>query len=312
MQLKGSKMGYKSGFIGVFGRANVGKSTLVNRLTGEKVSIVTDKPQTTRDSILGIKYEDGIELLLLDTPGFNEGGGALHFHMKRELLGALESSDLALVLITPPKISDVDKKIINSVVSRKIKVVGVINKIDVRRDKSALLPLIEEFITLGVEEVIPVSALTGDGIEDLLKMIRSRIPEGNKQFDGSIYTNRPTRFLVTELIREQLFSHLKQELPYGTAVTIDTFNTGEDVTDIAATIHVEKENHKRMVIGRGGIMLKTVGTISRREIKRLLGRPCRLELFVKISEGWTSNQRKVNEFLGTLGTDIIVNGGRSQ
>ncbi|OGQ36267.1 MAG: GTPase Era [Deltaproteobacteria bacterium RIFCSPHIGHO2_12_FULL_43_9] len=296
-------MSYKSGFIGVFGRPNVGKSTLVNRLVGEKVSIVSRKPQTTRDAILGMRYEEtpecGVEWLILDTPGFEQGGGAVHAHMKREVLGAIESCDLALLLFTPPDISDADKRIIETIVSRKIRVVGVINKIDVRSDKSPLLPMIAELTRLGIEIVVPVSALTGDGIDDLTRVIREGIPEGNKQYDGSIYTDRPVRFLVCELIREQLFSHLEQELPYGIAVTIDSFSTGDDgVTDISATIHVEKENHKKIVIGRGGIMLKTVGTKSRKEIRTLLGNPCRLQLFVKISEGWTRSQRKVSEFLG--------------
>lgn len=296
-------MGYRSGFIGIFGRPNVGKSTLVNRLVGEKVSIVSPKPQTTRDSVLGIKYEevdeDGSEWLILDTPGFEQWSGALHQHMRREFVGALESCDLALLLITPPEISVVDKRVVESVISRKIPTIGVINKIDVRRDKGIILPLIEELVRLGITEVVPISALSGDGVENLSSVIRSKIPEGSKQFDGSLYTNRSIRYLVTELIREQLFLHLNQELPYGVAVTMDSFDSGEVVTDIAATIHVEKANHKKIVIGRGGIMLKTVGTKSRREIKALLGRPCRLQLFVKVSDGWSMSQRKVSEFLGT-------------
>lgn len=299
-------MGYKSGFIGVFGRPNVGKSTLVNRLVGEKVSIVSNKPQTTRDSILGLKYEDDVEWLILDTPGFEQSGGALHSHMKREVVGALESCDLALILFTPPKISDEDKRVIESVVARKIPVIGVINKIDLRSDKSALLPMISQISEHGVETIVPISAFNGEGVENLVNVIREKIPEGNKQFDGSIYTNRSVRYLVCELIREQLFAHLNEELPYGTAVTIDSFDTGEDVTDIAATIHIEKEKHKKIVIGRGGIMLKTVGTKSRKEIKGLLGRPCRLQLFVRVTEEWSKNQRKTSELMRSELENIIL------
>src|SRR3990167_977393 len=173
-------MGYKSGYIGVFGRPNVGKSTLLNRLIGEKVSIVSKKPHTTRDAILGIRFEPEAELLFLDTPGFDKTSGPLHQLMRGEFQGAVDSAQIALVLVTPPLINSMDRIVIEHIKQRSIPTIIVINKIDRQRDKRLLLPLIEELSQFGAQEVVPVSALRGEGINKLIEMIQKYLPEGEK------------------------------------------------------------------------------------------------------------------------------------
>ena len=290
-------MSYKSGYIGVFGRPNVGKSTLLNGVIGEKVSIVSAKPQTTRDAILGIRYEEDAEFLFLDTPGFERTGGPLHFHMKGELVGAFEQADVAVMMVTPPGIKSEDKMVISEIKKRKVPMIGVINKIDLRSDKGQLLPLIEELIKLGFGEVIPISALKKDGLDILIKAIKSKLPEGEKQWVEDSYTDRSTNFLVSELVREQIFEQLRQELPYGSTVTIDSFEKREEQTHIMATIHVNKASHKGIVLGKRGVRIKEIGTKARKEILKIVPGRVHLELFVRVTEGWTRKQGKVTELL---------------
>jgi GTP-binding protein Era len=294
---EGNPPDFVSGFVSILGRPNAGKSTLLNALVGAKVAIVSPKPQTTRLSVQAVLHLDHAQIVFLDTPGIHEGGMALHKRMRSAVREALEQRDLLLYLVdaTLP-FTEEDEKATALVTGHPTPVFLVLNKIDKLRDKSALLPLIDRYRSLAeFREIVPVSGLTAEGLDTLLPAIVSMLPPGPRYFPPGFITDQPERYLAAELIREQVLTLARQEVPHAVAVFVDRWEERKDLVRIAATVVVDREGQKRIVIGSGGSMLKRVGAGARRAIERLLGRRVFLELFVKVRSGWRENADFLNE-----------------
>lgn len=288
---------FKSGFISILGRPNVGKSTLFNRILGEKIAIVTEKPQTTRNRILGIKNVEGAQLIFLDTPGLHEGGTELNKRMVKTALSTGRDSDVLLFLTeanSPPL--EEDRQMLEHLKASKGIPFLVINKIDLVK-KETLLPLMDQYQKLfPFEKIIPLSALQGDGIEILIEEIVRVLPEAPPYFPEDMVTDQTERFLVSEIIREKVIQNSYQEIPYATAVIIESFkeSTEKNLVVIQATIYVEKESQKKILIGKGGQKLKKIGELSRKEIEAFLGKKVFLELWVKVEKNWTRNPKALD------------------
>lgn len=286
---------FKSGFVAVVGRPNVGKSSLLNRILDEKISIITPKPQTTRDRILGIHTDEGCQIVFLDTPGIHTSEKNLNRCMVDKALSALFDSDLALVMAEPQDTPGSLSEVFEHIKDMRKKAVFVLNKSDLINEEAAVRKTEE----LGSEPFIvrrrAVSCLTGAGIEVLMDDIRGMLPEGPPFFDEDMITDASERFLCAELIREKVFLLAQKEIPYSTAVEIERFSEGE-ITGISAVIHVERPSQKAIVIGRGGSMLKKIGTQARLDMERLLGRKVFLELFVRVTDDWTKNPNELRRF----------------
>jgi GTP-binding protein Era len=290
---------FKSGFIGIIGRPNAGKSTLFNAIVGDKISIITDKPQTTRNKITGIKNYPDAQLIFLDTPGMHKPKTPLNRAMVQTTRETISSVDVLLMLVEAN--SDVhphDLFLIESLVQTRVPVILVINKIDLF-DKKYLLPLIDKFRVLyHFEEIFPISALKGEGITDLLDVVKKILPEGPQYYPDDIQTDVTERFIASEFIREKITLFTKQEIPYSTAVQVDLFKEDEakNLIHITATINVEKESQKAIMIGKKGAMLKRIGTEARQEMEKLFGAKIFLELFVKVRKEWTNSDKILQEF----------------
>lgn len=293
-----TKGNLRSGFISIIGRPNVGKSTLLNAVVGGKIAAVSEKPNTTRNRIVGVKNLPDAQLIFLDTPGIHKAKGELGKVMVETAMGAIGEADVILMMIEVKEpFGKGDLFIIDSIAQTAIL---VINKIDTVR-KSEILEIISESQKFEGKfiEVIPVSALSGDGIDDLLNTIKNYLPEGPKYFPDSMITDRPERFLVAELIREKIFNLMREEIPYKTAVVVEEFEDApkeENFVRISAVIYVERDTHKGIIIGERGKMLKQVGTLARVDIERILGAKVYLQLWVKVKEKWTENTNLVREF----------------
>lgn len=292
-----TKENFRSGFISIIGRPNVGKSTLFNVMVGEKIAAVSQKPNTTRNRIAGVKNLPGAQLIFLDTPGIHKARGELGKAMVQTAVSAIGESDVILMMIEVDEpFGKGDRFIIESLPKPAIL---VINKIDtVRKDK--ILEIIAESQKFEGKflEVIPVSALKADGIDDLINTIVTYLPLGPKYFPDDMITDQPERFLAAELIREKIFNLTHEEIPYKTAVVIEGF---QDVPEkklvrISAVIYVERQNHKGIIIGEKGRMLKEIGTLARIDIERILGTKVFLELWVKVKERWTERANLIREF----------------
>jgi GTP-binding protein Era len=297
-------MTFHAGFCAILGRPNVGKSTLMNRLLGQKLAAVTPKPQTTRNRILGVKNRPEAQIVYVDTPGIHQAKSSLNKYMVKEALSAAGECDVLLLLVEAPRISaarlaesfdpgETGRSIIETLAGiKKPRVLGV-NKVDLLSDKAALLPLIDGYAKLlPWDDIVPISAAGGDGVDALEAAVARRLPEGQALFPEEMVTDRAERFLAAELVREQAFLLLEDELPYAVAVTIERWAeraTQKDVV-IDATIHVERDSQKRIVVGEGGRMVKAIGTKARAEITNLLGVPAHLKLFVKVDPEWTRTQ----------------------
>ena len=293
---------FKAGYVAIVGRPNVGKSTLLNRLLGQKVSIVSPRPQTTRNRILGVKSLPGAQIVFLDTPGIHRSEQRFNRAMVRAALRTLEEADLILWMVDAeaPETPD-DLLILEELGRAKPPSYLLINKVD-RVAKDLLLPIIDRFRGRHpFREIVPISATAGDNVDRLEALLVRDLPAGHPFFPEDQVTDRPERFLIAELIREQVFHLLHQELPYAVAVTVDRVREreGTDLTDVGATIYVEKDSQKGIVIGAGGQMLKKVGQRSRPEIEALLGRRVNLQLWVKVREAWRRDERALRE-LGYL------------
>lgn len=290
-------MEFRSGFISIVGRPNAGKSTLLNGILGEKISIVSPKPQTTRNIIRGIKNLEGCQMVFIDTPGIHKGKGLLNEFMVREATSALRDVDAIVYLVEADrKISEDDRLIISSLKGAACPIVLGINKID-KIDRREILPLIAEYSALlPFKEVVPISALTGDGVNLLVDILSALLPEGPKYFPEDVLTDVPERFIAAEIIREKVFRFTKEEVPYSVAVVIEKFHEKKEIISISATINVERESQKGIVIGKGGSMLKRIGTAAREDIERLLGSKVFLELFVKVQQEWTKKPGALKEF----------------
>ena len=290
---------FKSGFIGIIGRPNAGKSTLFNTIVGDKISIITDKPQTTRNKITGIKNYPDAQLVFLDTPGMHKPKTPLNRAMVETTRETIGSVDVLLMLIEAnPRVHPQDLFLIEALAPVQSPVILVINKIDLI-EKKYLLPLIDQFrILYDFQEIFPVSALKGEGIEALLEAVKAMLPEGPRYYPDDIQTDATERFIAAEFIREKITLLTKQEVPYSTAVTIDVFKEDEEknLIRISATIHVEKDSQKAIMIGKRGAMLKKIGTQARMDMENLFGARVYLELFVKVRKEWTTSDKMLQEF----------------
>lgn len=292
---------FKSGFIAILGRPNVGKSTFFNAVCGEKISIVANKPQTTRNRITGIKNVPDAQLIFLDTPGMHKAKSPLNRAMVQAAHDTIGDADVLLMMIEAhPAISEQDLFLIESLKQAQVKVPVflAINKID-RIEKPLLLPLMDRCSKLyNYAGIFPLSALKGDGLDELLTNLKDALPEGHQLFPDDIITDATERFIAGEFIREQIMLLTSQEIPYASAVTIDAFKEDEEknLIRISATINVEKESQKAIMIGKKGAMLKKIGTQARLAMENLFGAKVFLELFVRVKKDWSSSDRLLREF----------------
>ena len=292
---------YRSGFVGLSGRPNVGKSTLMNRVVGQKIAIMSDKPQTTRNKIQGICTSDEQQIVFVDTPGIHKPKNDLDQYMDQSSFTTFGQVDCVLFLTEPEKIGPGDRYIAEMLEKITAPVFLVINKIDLVHPDD-LLDIINSFQQIGkFAEIIPISATQGNNIEDLLATINKYLPVGPKMFDEDQITDRPEYFVVGELIREQILHLTQDEIPHSTAVIVEQMNQRVNgKLQIDATIYVERSTQKPIVIGRGGAMLKQIGINSRREIEELLGEKINLKLWVKVQKNW----RKDSLFLSRVGYNL--------
>ena len=284
------------GYVALIGKPNTGKSTLMNSLVGEKLSITAHRPQTTRHQILGIKTSEEYQCIFVDTPGIHDNRKkAIHRYMNRAATSMLEDSDLICVLIDVNDYTHDDEKILQRV-SQYRNVLVVLNKID-QSGREAALPIMQKVVKQGPDfESIPVSALSGDNLDRLLEIIISRLPPGLPQFPADQLTDKSMRFISAEIIREKLFRVLKQELPYSITVSIDHYIEEEDITRISATIWVERKSQKAIVIGKNGSQLKKTGSLARSDIERLIGVRVYLQLWVKVRADWADDEQSLASF----------------
>lgn len=291
---------FKSGFVSVIGRSNVGKSTLLNRVLGEKLTIISDKPQTTRNKIQLIYTDENMQAIFLDTPGIQTPKNKLGDYMLKVSMSTLNEVDVITYIVdTTEEIGKLDSEIIEKLRLVNTKIILLINKIDkIASDK--VNELVEMYTKVGIfEQIIPISALNGDNVEGYLTSLRNTLPEGPMYYDKDSVTDQPIRQIVQELIREKALINLSDELPHGIAITIEKFKERQDknLIDIDATIIVEKKSHKGMVIGKKGSMIKKIGTDARIDIEQLLDTKVNLKLWVKIDEEWR-NKDSILRYLG--------------
>jgi len=287
---------FKSGFVAVVGRPNAGKSTLVNNLVGQKVAIVTSRPQTTRNRIQGIVNRPNAQVVLIDTPGLHRPDSALGRQMMGEVNAALDAVDvLTLILDVSEDVGKGDRHAIERAARFEGARFLLLNKVD-RIPKDSLLPIIERVGKLAdFAEIIPISALTGDGVDRVLEKFIEYLPAGEPHFPPDQYTDQPERFLAAELIREKAMAGTFHEVPHAVAVLVDSFEETDRLIRIRATIYVEREGQKGILIGRAGASLKKIGTAARKELEEILGTKIFLELFVKVLRDWRDNPQLVRQ-----------------
>jgi len=294
----------KSGFVTIVGRPNAGKSTLLNALVGQKIAIVTYKPQTTRNRVQGIvnlppaKGRPKAQIVLIDTPGVHRAENRLGRQMMQELRAALEGCDLILHIVDASRrFGDEERFAIDLVKKSQTTAILLLNKIDAVREKDRLLPMIDEWRQrYDYREIIPISALKKKGLDELLDAVVRNLKDGPAYFPADQVTDQPLRFLVAEIIREHVLLNTGEEVPYAATVVIERYEEGNRLDRIAAVIFIERDGQKAIVIGRGGSMLKKIGTAARLEIERMVGKKVFLELFVKVRPGW----RESSDFIEGL------------
>ena len=281
------------GYIAIIGRPNVGKSTLLNYILGMKLSITSRKPQTTRHQILGLKTTGNVQAIYVDTPGIHQRRGtAINKYMNRAATSVLNDVDVIVFVVQAKKWTDEDQAIVEKLKSVSCPVVLVVNKMDKLEDKKQLLPLIQELSShYDFTEIIPVSALNGDNVEMLEQKIAPLLPENEHFYPDDQVTDRSTRFLAGEIIREKLIRELGQELPYTSTVDIDKFVEEKDIVHIHATIYVESAGQKAIIIGKKGSRLKSIGSKAREDISKMIDNKVYLNLWVKVREGWSNDER---------------------
>jgi GTP-binding protein Era len=287
---------FKSGFVAILGRPNAGKSTLLNALVGRKVAIVSPRPQTTRNRIQGILNRDDAQIVLVDTPGIHKPATALGRQMMHEVGQALEGIDvLCLIVDATAKFGAGDRFALDVVKKFEGATFLLLNKID-RIEKPKLLPLMDSYNQQhAFAGIIPISALSGDGLALLTAKLVEHLPEGEPYFPPDQYTDQPERFLAAEIVREKVLHATREEVPHAVAVLVDSFDETGKLIHILATIYVERDGQKGIVIGKGGEMLKTIGTAARKELETILGAKIFLELFVKVQPNWRDNGRIVRQ-----------------
>lgn len=289
---------FRSGYVAIVGRPNVGKSTLLNNILGEKVSIVTSKPQTTRRRITGIKTLEDCQIIFIDTPGIHKPLHKLGEFMVHEAIDALKDVDLVLLLVEPKEPGRGDRFIIDLIKKSEKRCILIINKIDLIR-KAELLPLIESFSRVhSFDAIIPISALNKEDGKIVIKEISKRLPEGPKYYPDDVITDQYERFIASEIIREKIMDMTEEEVPHAVAVEIAKWQEDNDRISISANILVEREGQKGIIIGKGGIRLKEIGRDARLEIEKLTGKKVFMELWVKVKRKWRSNEMLLKELYG--------------
>ena len=289
---------FRSGFVAIIGRPNVGKSTLLNRIVGQKIAITSPKPQTTRNRILGIQNLDHAQVIYVDTPGIHEARSPLNRYMVDQARSACLDVDVVLWLVEADRPVDSDPMIPRLLEQGDRPVLLVINKIDVI-PRERLLPMIDSYRQIcPFASIIPVSALQGDGVDQLIHEIPALLPEGPRYYPEDQLTDVPERFIVAEMIREQILMRTRDEVPYGVAVQVERFqeNQVKNMVGISAVINVERDSQKRILVGKGGVMIRQIGQSARKEIERFLGVKVHLELFVRVQKNWTTSERMMKEF----------------
>lgn len=289
---------FRSGFVSIIGRPNVGKSTLLNRILGEKIVITSDKPQTTRNRIQGIHNVPGAQIVFIDTPGIHQARSRLNKYMVDVALSSIREVDLVLFLVEAnQKPGEQEQEIIDVLAGTAAPVFLVINKVDTTEKGSVLERIAAYKDRYPFREIVPVSAQTGDGVDHLVALVRDVLPEGPVYFPDDILTDVPERFIAAEIIREKVFRLTRDEIPYATAVEVDSFKEREDggLVSIAATITVERDSQKGIIIGKKGAMLKKIGSAARVEIEHLLNTKVFLELFVRVRKDWSEDARMLKE-----------------
>jgi len=299
---------FRSGFVTVVGRPNVGKSTLVNRLVGQKVAIVSDKPQTTRNRILAVVNREGAQLVLFDTPGIHKPEHEMNRRMVDTAVRSIGQGDVVLWVNEVTEAPGPSDAYIERLLAKSGRpVVLALNKID-RVPRPKILPALDTWSRVGrFADIVPISAKEGDNVDRLEQVLVSHLPEGQPLYPDDFLTDLPERFFVAEMVRERILHHTRQEIPYVTGVVLDSFKEEQGLVRIEATILVERDNQKGILIGRGGSMLKTVGSEARQQIEAFLGTKVYLGLFVKVRERWRENealldQMGLGESGGRLGT----------
>jgi GTPase len=307
----------RAGTIAIVGRSNVGKSTLLNQILGERLAIVSPLPQTTRDALLGVVRREGAELAFLDTPGIHKPKTELGSRMNSSALSAVETADVVVFVAdatsgareaqrkskrsdTVPPLHELvpeDAQLLQSMPRLgQVPAILALNKVDLVRDKGLLLPLLQSYLdAVPFRTLVPLSALENDGVDRLLDEIAGLLPEGEAAYPEDTLTDKPSSFFAREYVREQVLLSLKGEIPHAVAVTIDTFDEGSDKLRIAATIHVEKVGQRKIIVGTGGTVIKALRLAAERRLARLLGRKTRLELFVRVTPRWKDAPRMLAE-----------------
>lgn len=296
------KNGFRSGFIAVVGRPNVGKSTLVNKLVGQKVSITSPRPQTTRSPIRGVRNGPGYQAIFVDTPGSQKPRDTLRARMQEQVLDSLSESDTILFLLDAPQaageVGTGDRYVARLVAESGTPAIVCINKIDLLKSRVQALPIVEEVAAMGDwREVFPISASDGTNVESLLESVVELLPSGPRYFPEGTVTDYPESLILAEYVREKALNVLREEVPHAVAVEIEDVERKENVTVVYAIIHVERATQRMIVLGKGGRTIKQIGTEARRDVERLLGTRIYLDLKVKVSQGWRSD-RKFLERLG--------------
>jgi len=289
---------FKSGFVAIIGRPNVGKSTLLNRILGQKIAITSNKPQTTRNRILGIHNFPGGQALFVDTPGIHKAKSKLNRFMVDQAIDACADVDLVFFLVEAQSQPGPGDDYILQLLSRmSTPVYLVINKIDLVEPPS-LLSLIEGYRQkFEFSEVIPISARSGDGVKTLLDLVEKSLPYGPQYYDDDALTDQPERFIVAELVREKIMRRTSDEIPYGVGVKVESFEERpeKNLVVIHATVHVERDSHKKIIVGKGGQMIRKLGEEARRDIEKLLATRVYLELFVRVDKDWSQSERMLRE-----------------
>ncbi|MGN0665715.1 MAG: GTPase Era [Huintestinicola sp.] len=305
-------MGTRSVFVTIAGRANAGKSSLLNSLIGEKIAMVSDKPQTTRTKITGVLTDGDIQYVFMDTPGIHKAHNKLGEHMNKTVKDSITGIDAVIYMAdVTKKINEGDMTLLNSFKSSKVPVILVLNKTDLPADKGEIAVRIARFSELyDFASVIPVSVLENDGVDIILEEVTKYAKEGPHYFPDDSITDQPERVLMSEMIREKLLILMHDEIPHGIAVTIETLDesvtkSGEDILNISATIFCERDSHKGMVIGKGGSMLREVGRLAREELEEFFRIKVNLQLWVKVKEDWRNREGLIRNFgLSNNTTDI--------
>lgn len=289
----------RSAFISIVGRPNVGKSSILNRILGEKIAIVTNKPQTTRTRIMGVLTEGEYQLVFTDTPGMHRAKTALGKYMVRSVNESVSGADACLLVIDGnDELSDTERELINRIKGLGLPSVLAINKTDIVKEKSSLMKLILDFSNLyDFDAIVPVSARTGDGIDELVEELKKLCSEGGHFFDEDTLTDQPERQLASEMLREKLLLSLDKEIPHGTAVVIERMKQRDDgILDIEATIYCEKDSHKGIIIGKGGSMLKKVSSKARADMENFFDCKVNLQTWVKVKEDWRNRDGLLRNF----------------